>query len=456
VDVTFFGLLTVGLGLATLTASPAVAIYFFMFFSIANAAGTFSVGGASIPPVNLFAFFFCLRAANLPGGISLSFDSLNPRRPGFLLACLMILGVLSAVFYPRIFQGVTYIFYPDRDVDVRAALQARPLVSGSGNVTQSLYALEGLAIFAVTHAYARYVSLETFLRAFRFLALLIIGFAVVDVITDTLGVSFLMDPVRSGGYTIHASQMVSGIRRIIGSFPEPSAFASFSFQMFVGAFVLWQFRFGGRLTFFAMMGNLLAMIISTSTTGYAAFVLFLLMVIVWLLYTLFTQGWTRMPQLAVFGLGCGLLIIAALYAFDAVPTSVSDVLSATMNKSDSRSGIERAAMNTQAWSNFVDTYGIGAGLGSARASSFLFVILSNVGVFGAFLFFTFVAKVLLAPPEHTHVQRLTSLTAKSQMVGTLICAGLAGGVFDLGSQFYFWCGVASALACARLPRPVFA
>ena len=447
-EVSLLGPVTLLAGIACLFARSETAIYWLMFFSIANAAGTFSISGFGLPPVNMFALFFCLRAVLLPYGTAVAVSSLRPPKAGFYLAMLVVLGVISAVFFPRIMQGATFIIFADRGLESQDTLLMRPLSGGSGNITQTFYLLEALAVFTAAHVYARYVAAEVLLRAFLFLALLNLAFAAFDVISDALGASYLMAPFRSGGYSILSQQVVGGIRRIIGSFPEPSSFASFSFQMFAGSFIMWHMSFGGRTMLLAMIANLMLLIVSTSTTGYVALAVITLMFLSWLLYSFFARGWLRRSGIAMFGIAFVGLAAAGFYAFELVPTAVSTVLGETLNKNDSVSAIERGAMNNQAWSNFTDTYGLGAGLGSARASSFFFVMLSNLGVVGAFLFLIFTAQLLLAGRPADRNSDRASILAKSQVVSILICACISGGVFDLGTQFYFWAGIVSALAIA--------
>lgn len=74
---------------------------------------------------------------------------------------------------------------------------------------------------------------------------------------------------------------------------------------------------------------------------------------------------------------------------------VPAVINSTVGgKVHSRFGIERATGNWQAWSNFVDTYGLGVGLGSARASSFPLVVLSNLGLPGGLMFSAFLWRLV--------------------------------------------------------------
>ena len=338
-DLTLFGALTILAGIYALYSRPEIALILLLLFSTANAAGTISIGSASIPPLNLFGFFFILRAAILPAGIHWGIKSFEPPRTGFVLAIMMAFAAVTAVFFPMILQGVTNIFYSDRTLSTENALLSRPLASGSGNITQTLYALEGLAVFAAAHVYIRYVTSQTILKAFLALALLNIVLGLVDTLTHATGTSFLMDPLRSGGYHIHAEQVIGSFRRIIGSFPEPSAFAAFSFQLFVGTFILWQFGVGGYLTPAVMIGNLAFLLLSTSTSGYAALFAFTAIVILWLAISLIGNGLTKRAILAGLVITAALVGAAGIYAFNAVPEPVAAILEATLNKTTSQSGV---------------------------------------------------------------------------------------------------------------------
>ena len=67
-------------------------------------------------------------------------------------------------------------------------------------------------------------------------------------------------------------------------------------------------------------------------------------------------------------------------AADALQSFVDVTL---LQKSTSQSGIERQQWNLTAVQNFLDTRGLGGGLGSIRASSFPLAVLSNTGIVGA-------------------------------------------------------------------------
>jgi hypothetical protein len=126
---------------------------------------------------------------------------------------------------------------------------------------------------------------------------------------------------------------------------------------------------------------------------------------------------------------------------------------AVMNKAGSSSGVERMGWNAQGVTNFLDTYGIGVGLGSIRASSFLVVVLANLGVVGVVCYGTFLARSILSPvPNHYPLaERAVCYASRHAMIATLIVASASAGVFELGACFYIFAAAAGALS-ARVPR----
>jgi hypothetical protein len=100
----------------------------------------------------------------------------------------------------------------------------------------------------------------------------------------------------------------------------------------------------------------------------------------------------------------------------------------------------RSSANNQAWSNFIDTYGLGVGLGTTKASSFAIVLVSNLGVIGAGLFLAFLGNVLRAPgAESSAVVR----AARAAVLAALIAACTSGTVFDLGVAFFAFAAAAT-------------
>jgi phage-related holin len=119
------------------------------------------------------------------------------------------------------------------------------------------------------------------------------------------------------------------------------------------------------------------------------------------------------------------------------------------SKADSQSGRERFMWNAMAYQAFLDTSGFGAGLGSARASSFGLVLLSNIGVIGTLIFASFVAMLMAADTRSRHLpsRKVSAVVraAKAGLITVLISAATSGTVYDLGLMFYILAGGISAL-----------
>jgi hypothetical protein len=139
---------------------------------------------------------------------------------------------------------------------------------------------------------------------------------------------------------------------------------------------------------------LIFLLISTSGTAYAGLTIYLSCLAVALVWRGLVHGKVLRMGALIYGGTLGLLAVSIVILYDpGVVTRVAEFFEVTvLNKLQSSSGIERSSWNKQAWSNFLDTYGAGVGLGSARANLPL-VLLSNVGALGTLLFLMFLSSV---------------------------------------------------------------
>ena len=89
--------------------------------------------------------------------------------------------------------------------------------------------------------------------------------------------------------------------------------------------------------------------------------------------------------------------------------------------------------------------GLGVGLGTNRASSFILAVLSNVGVPGAlfyslFLALSFIPRSKIQRTYYSDVRTAATIASASLLSGAII----AGGTVDLGLLFYVMAALASA------------
>ena len=172
-----------------------------------------------------------------------------------------------------------------------------------------------------------------------------------------------------------------GAERFRGVLSEPAALAGISLvtiaYMLPRAAQLHGWRRVGALAVAAMA--LYLGIISTSATFVVAGVAStVVMAASWLVAFLSHRSTlSRMLSLV----GCA-VIIAGLWL---LPTITAFIESTVNGKLASSSYTDRTSANTDSYRVFVDSYGFGVGLGSARASSFLPTVLSATGVIGALL-----------------------------------------------------------------------
>lgn len=193
-----------------------------------------------------------------------------------------------------------------------------------------------------------------------------------------------------------------GTERFRGILTEPSSLAGISLvtiaYMLPRAAQLHGWRRAGALAVAAMA--LYLGIISTSTTFVIAGVASaFVMSVAWLVGFLSHRSTlSRLLSLV----GCVMIVLGLLV----LPTITAFIESSVNSKLTSASYSERTSANTESYRVFLDSYGFGVGLGSARASSFVPTLLSATGVIGALLFVCAVISLIrrgTALPEYQPV-----------------------------------------------------
>jgi hypothetical protein len=126
--------------------------------------------------------------------------------------------------------------------------------------------------------------------------------------------------------------------------------------------------------------------------------------------------------------------------------------SMVLSKASSGSAQERAYWNYMSLQSVVDTSGLGIGLGSSRASSWVIAVVSQLGVIGALLIGILVVQILrggrlrhalgLDPQD-----RITALSVRAASLAALIASSIADGSANPGMVFFI------ALATMGMPVP---
>ncbi|MGL4635484.1 MAG: hypothetical protein ACRCWF_05835 [Beijerinckiaceae bacterium] len=260
--------------------------------------------------------------------------------------------------------------------------------------------------------------------------------------------------MRNASYRMLNDAEVMGFKRLVGSFPEASAYAYATLGMFGFAGRLWLAGvYPGTAGAVALL-SALALAFSTSTTAYAG-----LAACLGAFGAMSVTGVLRGPVPAntlVFVFLAPivvLLLILGMAMNQEIWTTVTTLIEKTLfTKLGTDSGVTRVAWNRQALTNFVETYGLGAGVGSVRASSFILAVFGSIGIVGVVGYGIFLLQTLALPqpPLGDPLSEAVRAAARSACFGLCVAASIAGSFIDLGLPFF----ALAAVATARRTHPV--
>ncbi len=449
-SITIFGFLVLAIGLWCQFGAfgrTVVAMAGLTVFGSAGALELSALGGASVTPADLFILFYGLRLVSMRQGTRLLLSEIAPSRPLYLFALLNLWICGAALILPRLFEGATFVFSLSRALDADGSMT--PLHPTSGNISQVVYAMGGFALAGATSAYARQAGgYAAMLSALVLATSLDLGFALLDLVTAATKTGFVMDLVHTANYAFLTADEVGGVKRISGSFSEASAFASYSLMLLGVNFPLFVMRVRPRFTGPASAALAALIALSTSSSGYLGLAVFSVGFLVYVAAVTVVGRRRRPATIAAAVLGIGLFVTACVVLFLPAVVEVARkvVEESLLTKASSDSALERGSWNAQAWRVFLDTYGVGAGIGATRTSSYLLLLLSNLGAVGFALFAGLVARVALGriDPDLPHDGRAIVWAARIGLALALFANILVGTVYYLGALFYVLLGLAAS------------
>ncbi len=412
------------------------------------------LGSANLPPSHLLFGFVVLIAArrHFLGRVLASYAWPNP---GWWLLFTLIYALIVTLFMPRILAGWTDVFTIARTDSGGSGLLLTPLGPVSGNITQTVYFIGDVVCFGIFQAFAGDRDGKRWLAgAFIACGFVDILFAALDYLTYYTQTADYLSFMRNATYRMLDTAEVVGVKRLVGSFPEASAFATATLTLFAFSSTLWLNSYRPRTTGPLALLLLATLILSTSATAYVSLTLYLAIVYL-------VNGWsvlsrshdrTRYSVLALgpilLGLGIGAVLLDAKLS-----SGIQDLLDQLIfQKGNTDSAAERGSWNSQALVNFIDSYGIGIGIGSARASNFLLAALANIGIIGTVAYGVFILACLRAPSSDSDETSRTIRSAAAFACLSLVISGsLAGTTIDLGLLFFICAGLATSSTYVGVP-----
>ena len=355
-----------------------------LFTSIFDAASVLNLGGSPVSPW-LLALVLCLPVKVLSRRLHWKPIPGVNRAAYAAMLMFVLYAVCSSFLFPFLFHGIP--------VNNSRTGSGAHLEWSISNFAQTGYLLAAFTIFMVTiHSTREQLRLAVtwYIRACICIAL----FSMYQLANATLHVPYPSAILYTNtAHVIYDAYKIGGVWRLNSTFSEASAAA---FYLGTGLALLgWQLathrlRFKPVASFLLI---LLALVLTVSTLGYACLATVLCgSLLLYIRHTFSKQGVAPVKLLMI------LLVIAI-----AVPifllTGAGDVVSKVVmnvfvDKVGSDSYKERAMWNEMALQTFHDTYYLGAGWGSARASSFACSLLANVGIPGGGLFVFFLLQMI--------------------------------------------------------------
>jgi hypothetical protein len=443
------GVFTVIIGWISLIRGPDFGVKFFVPLTLLGAAAAILLGGSgTIQPAHLMLGFFVLSCVLSRFPVTSIVATLTFPNEGFWLATLAAYGVTGAYLLPRLFSGMTGV-NAIGITESGPAVVLVPLGPTSGNVTQSIYLFADVICFLAILSYAS--SANGFWRvthALLVFSTLNILFAAIDFLTGVTDTGYLLDIIRNANYQLHVEEVTGGLRRIVGSFTETSAFSYATIGSLAFTGQLWLLGYRANLTGSLSLVSLVLLALSTSTTAYVATPIVGLILYFIAAVRIFSRraSATSFVYIAIAPLAVLFFIITVLLIPQASLAFYDFFEVALLAKSSSQSGLERAEWNRNAFQNFIDTYGLGGGLGSIRASSFILAVASNMGVIGLLCFLMFFLNILKTDVYSSrHLSADIRSAAKMACVAIIVAGCISGALVDLGLTFY----VFAALACTN-------
>lgn len=430
-------------------------------FGAAAAFNLPALGGASILVADIAALTVFGLVACHTGGANLIVGSARFGQPGFWLLLLLVYAIFAGLMLPRLFAGATEVFTLSRDTNGTGIVSV-PLRPGSGNLTQLFRILLGAATFyAVASVFRVRPDARMVVNAIAVVTVLNLGLGLLDVATFAIGKPELMEPIRSANYSMLYDVRMAGLKRMIGGYPEASSYGYYSIGFFGFWLMFWLGTPASRRTHIMLAISAFAVLRSTSSAAYVAFAGFFAVLAVVLLLAQLRPHVGRRGTMIALALVVASVLIALVIAssYQMLSPFRAFMDRALFTKLDGDSGVERMSWNAQALVNFAETWGLGAGLGSVRASNWLVATLGSMGLIGTGLFLAFVLHVLVLPARGSDPAAVTVRSLRAACLALLVSAMLTAATPDLGLAFFAFAGLATGLSRgtvlqrARAPAP---
>lgn len=441
---------------ASFSRGPAL-IYLLFFCS---AFGTLQMlpgsGTVNLLPQSACAVFLICKVMAQRGNITRGLEAaLDPARLA-LFTAFLVYSVAASFLLPRIFSGlfeVVPVSAPRLGTDI--------LRVTSGNISQTSYMIISYAtalcftVIGQTEAMRRKYYVAVLCSAY---ALIASGF--IDLITYNLHIESVLEPFRTASYSMLTDVELGDGKRVVGFMSEASSFGSACVGM-LSVLIFMRSLFRPGIEKLAAIGAIVLLacmsILSTSSTAYVGLAVLGGLFGLDMMVRLLDPSNPRRKQLNI-ELILAFSVLFGLFAIFVINSSVFNPIynaidTIVLQKTSSSSFEERSLWTRVGWEAFLDSGGLGAGLGSIRVSNWAVSILGSTGAFGALLLFGFLLQQLVSVPRGaTREVKVFTTVTKLGILPTLVMYQLSATMPDLGPTAAITLGMIAATHATRNGR----
>lgn len=401
-EITVYGIIFIPLLIILFFFSPKYLIYLLLLTLTLQITSLINIYDYSLQIYRFITILLTIRffiSISIKNGILTLYDR-NVKGILFSGACFTLFSFIWSFVSPVIFSGYP-VYPPQYGIDFSAIYGPSPLKFSYYNVAFSFYIL----FYFFSLVYISTVNWEIKdLIIIKNLFIVCISIVILCSLSQVLSYLFGTFDITKLLFTITTKKFsytfigdILPMPKIQATFLEPSMLSPF----IVGAYSYYlyiNFFKNHFLNFFIISLIFLIILLTTSTTAYIALLVMSIFVLfhlnIFKLYNRFIYFNIKNIFLFIFRFILLLIIIfVVLLNFIGLNKFIDLVNLTVVNKPNTSSYNDRTTADLHALKIFLDTYGLGVGLGSNRPSSLLPYLLSQVGLIGTILFFSFIIKI---------------------------------------------------------------
>jgi hypothetical protein len=442
------GLLLLGL---ILRAPLIVSLFASLVFGATAIVNLTSLGGSS-PLIYTFFGAALLLAVAARRTFFTDLGLVFARFPSaFVICALVAYTCIGAIILPRFFAGETSALVTVRGPGGAGKVSETLLAPTGGNLTQSAYfVLSALMFFAIAIILLQRDNVRKVRAGFIAWASAQACLGMIDWTAKMAGAGDVLAPIRTANYAMLTEVEHGGFARISGGFSEASAFGGVTLACLAFTFADWKVS-GSRWMLVLSVMLMFLLVMSTSSTAYVALAVVMVVVSLTIMQSLLAGRVGRSDLVLLASAFLGLLLVMFLYLADSQAfepfIKLFDVT--ILNKSSSESAVERSHWNAVSLQSALDTYLLGIGVGSSRASSWIIAVVSQLGLFGSVLTLALALHFCrrIPPARRDCDIELVALHqgARAAALCGIVTGSIASGTADPGVMFFM--ALATVLAC---------